>query len=373
LCPGPAERRAVRVGLVIYGDLGTSSGGFLYDRMLVGALRRNGDEVDVLSLPWRSYGACVRQNFSRSVRSVLLDWQGDVLLQDELNHPSLFLMNGAFRSNRRFPVISIVHHLRSSEQHRHIARALYRRIECSYLRSVDGFLFNSHATRRAVEALIAGSTRGIVVTPGGDRLGPGPSEADILRRCETGSPLRLLFVGNIIRRKGLLTLIDALALVPRHLWHLTIAGGRGMDSSYALLVDHSIAAHGVRENVNAAGPLSDLALAAAFREHHVLAVPSQHEGFGIVYLEAMGFGVVPIGTGSGGASEIIEHDRSGLIVPTGNVRALAAAITDLAGNRGRLRMLALEARRRFRAFPGWQASMDGACRHLHELVRESRV
>ena len=43
----------MRIGLVIYGDLSTASGGFLYDRMLVEAFRRAGDTVDVISFPWK--------------------------------------------------------------------------------------------------------------------------------------------------------------------------------------------------------------------------------------------------------------------------------------------------------------------------------
>jgi len=360
----------MRVGLVIYGDLATSTGGFLYDRLLVDALRRGGDTVDVLSLPWKAYGGCLRQNFDRRLRSVLLSWDGDLLLEDELNHPSLFLVNRSFRRARRVPVISIVHHLRSSELYPRIAHQVYRRVERSYLRSVDGFLFNSSATRRTVEELITGPADGIVATPGGDRLGPGPAEEEILRRCETEGPLRVLFIGNIIPRKGLRILIEALGTIPSGQWRLTIAGGRGMDHAYAASVDRAVAAQGLQGNVRVPGQLDDARLAAALREHHVLAVPSHYEGFGIVYLEAMGFGVVPIGSRAGGAAEIIEHERSGLLVPAGDARALAAAIADLAGNRGRLRTLALEARRRFGAFPGWQESMGAVHRHLHGLVRE---
>ena len=42
-----------------------------------------------------------------------------------------------------YPFISIVHHLRSSEAHPEVPMALYRRVETAYLRSVDGFVFNS--------------------------------------------------------------------------------------------------------------------------------------------------------------------------------------------------------------------------------------
>jgi glycosyltransferase involved in cell wall biosynthesis len=359
----------MRVGLVIYGDLSAASGGFLYDRMLADALRRGGDTVDVISFPWRGYRQCLLQNLDRGLRAALLGWTGDLLLQDELNHPSLFLLNRAFKRSRTVPVVSIVHHLRSSEHNPVCARGAYRLVERAYLLSADGFVFNSRATRGSVEQLLGHSARGIVATPGGDRLGPLPTDQEVQRRCGQEGPLRVLFVGNIIPRKGLISVIDALGQVPSHLWRLTIAGSRGMNPGYAIQIDRAVAARGLGSNVRMAGQLDDAQLAEAYRTHHVLAVPSQYEGFGIVYLEAMGFGVVPIGCRTGGAAEVIEHGKSGCLVPPGDSRALAEAIAGLAVDRAFLRALALEARRRFCTFPGWESGMTALREYLHDLVR----
>jgi hypothetical protein len=46
----------MRVGMVIYGSLETLTGGYLYDRKLAEHLSAHGDDVDVISLPWRNYG-----------------------------------------------------------------------------------------------------------------------------------------------------------------------------------------------------------------------------------------------------------------------------------------------------------------------------
>ena len=54
----------MRVGLLIYGSLDILTGGFLYDRLLVDYLRREGDEVEVISLPWRTYGRHLSDNLS---------------------------------------------------------------------------------------------------------------------------------------------------------------------------------------------------------------------------------------------------------------------------------------------------------------------
>ena len=45
----------MRIGLVIYGSLDTISGGYLYDRKLVEFLLHHGDQVEIISLPWRDY------------------------------------------------------------------------------------------------------------------------------------------------------------------------------------------------------------------------------------------------------------------------------------------------------------------------------
>src|SRR5512138_515430 len=148
----------MRLGLVIYGSLDTRSGGYLYDRKLVDYLRSQGDTVEIISLPWRNYAAHLTDNlwfrlWSPGARS----WNSrrraaglqnfDILIQDELNHPSLIFAN---RGKHPYPVISLVHHLRCSELRPKWQNAFYRLIERKYLQSVDGFIFNSRTTEQAV-------------------------------------------------------------------------------------------------------------------------------------------------------------------------------------------------------------------------------
>ena len=83
----------MRIGLLIYGSLETVSGGYLYDRKLVEYLRRRRVEVEIVSLPWVGYGRSLFHNFSPPLYRQLHDAPYDLLLQDELNHPSLFLLN----------------------------------------------------------------------------------------------------------------------------------------------------------------------------------------------------------------------------------------------------------------------------------------
>ncbi|HUJ75126.1 MAG TPA: glycosyltransferase, partial [bacterium] len=234
----------MKVGLVICGDLGFPSGGFLYDRKLVDTLRRAGDEVDVISLPWDGYAARLARGLDPRLHARLRSFRGDVLLQDELAHPSLAFVNATLRRARSIPIVSIVHHLRVSERLGAVSAAAARAAERAYLRSVDAFVFNGQATRETVEALIGAKAPGIIAPPGGDRLERTVTEEHAAARAREPGPLRILFVGNLIPRKGLLVLLRALASLPQGECSLTVAGSEKADPSHARALHQFVDAHG---------------------------------------------------------------------------------------------------------------------------------
>ena len=119
--------------------------------------------------------------------------------------------------------------------------------------------------------------------------GRHPVSASRGPRAPPSGPLRVLFVGNLIPRKGLLVLIAALGRLPRGTWRLTVVGSPVVDPGYAARVRRAVRDLGLQDSVRMRGQMDDAGLAAELRVHHVLAVPSLYEGFGIVYLEAMGF------------------------------------------------------------------------------------
>src|SRR5258706_4741369 len=306
----------MRIGLLIYGSLDTLSGGYLYDRMLVDYLRAQGDELHIISLPWRSYAAHLGDNLTFRLPPGL-----DMLIQDELNHPSL----RAATHHKPYPVVSLVHHLRCSELRPGWQNAFYRMVERRYLNSVDGFIFNSHTTHSVVASLVRDRKASIVAYPPTDRFGPPLPEAFVRSRAAQSGPLRLLFLGNVIPRKGLHTVLKA--LLPRHLhrtafgahrpgapsgvqvktrsdmkgkenllFNLDVVGSLTADPVYARKMQELATVRGLRSTVRFYGPLEDAALVEKLKQAQVLVVPSSYEGFGIVYLEGMAFGLPAICT-----------------------------------------------------------------------------
>jgi glycosyltransferase involved in cell wall biosynthesis len=363
----------MRVGLVIYGRLDTLSGGYLYDRQLVSYLQAQGDRVEVVSIPWRSYSQHLLDNLSGDLIDQLLELPVDILLQDELNHPSLFYLNRRIIGTINYPIISIVHHLRRSESNPRWKKLIYTAVEKSYLNSVDGFIFNSQDTRRSVHDLVGADSNSIVAYPAGDRHKPNLSQGMIEKRAHQEGPLQILFLGNVIPRKGLHNLLAALGKIETKDWNLSVVGSLEFDPKYAQNIKQSVQAYGLTNKVRLCGSLDDGQLDEMMLNSHILVVPSYHEGFGIAYLEGMGFGLPAIGTTSGGAAEIITNDVNGYLVPSENVQMLAECIVGIIDDRETLTRMSWKARERYLRHPSWENSMECIRRFLEENINQVGV
>ncbi|HEY7697904.1 MAG TPA: glycosyltransferase family 4 protein, partial [Vicinamibacteria bacterium] len=250
----------MHVGLVVYGSLEVVSGGNLYDRMLVSHLTGSGHEVDVVSIPLRSYAFNLAQNLSPGLRRRLTRPSFDVLLEDELAHPSLFRLNRSLRPRVSAPLVTLVHHLRSSEERAEWQNDLYLRIEKRYLFSVDAFVFNSETTRETVESLLGRKTRNVVATPGGDRLPRSLTAAEVEARAGEAGELRILFVGNLIPRKGLDRLLTALHSLAGRPFRLDVVGSEDADRRHAAFLRKRVRELDLTGRVEFHGSLSGASL-----------------------------------------------------------------------------------------------------------------
>ncbi|EMA61760.1 glycosyltransferase family 4 protein [Halorubrum lipolyticum] len=348
----------MRVGLALYGSLDEQSGGFRYDRKLVEGLRRAGDAVEVVELPWRAYPRGLLDSALPGFRD-RLRVDVDVMLQDELAHPSLVGHN----RDLPYPVVGIVHHLRASEPRR--LAPLYRAVERRYLETLDGVVCNSAATRDAVTALGVDPDATAVAPPAGDRFDPAIDDDAIAARAGE-RPLRVAFVGNLAPRKGLDTLVEGLARADARV-ELTVVG-RTVDEGHVADVRRLVRERGLGDRVRFSGRLSDNELADVLREGHVLAVPSRYEGFGIVYLEGMSFGLPAIASRAGGAVETVADGETGVLVDPDDPDAVARALDGFAADPDRLAEMGRAARRRYERHPSWAESTVRVRRLLTDVV-----
>jgi glycosyltransferase involved in cell wall biosynthesis len=138
--------------------------------------------------------------------------------------------------------------------------------------------------------------------------------------------IRCLAVARLVARKGLGDLIRALALLERDRFELEVVGG----GSDARVLRDLAAQLGVAQEVRFLGPLPRAEVAERYRAADLFTLPSSAEAFGNVFAEALASGLPIVGSNIGGIPDLVDHGSNGLLVPPGDVNALAGAIRSLA-------------------------------------------
>ena len=214
-----------------------------------------------------------------------------------------------------------------------------------------------------VNNLIGNSLPEVVAFPPTDRFGGAISEEEIEERSKK-KELNILFLGNIIERKGLLTLLQAIQLSTLNL-RLDIIGSLTSEPQYAKAIQTFIAKNDLSSFVFLHGALNNQPLIDKLKQAHILVVPSTYEGFGIVYLEGMGFGLPAVGTTLGAASEVIDDGQTGFLIQPGDAQGLAEKLQLLSERRDLLLEMSLAARSRYQRQPKWNQTAS----QIREFLR----
>jgi glycosyltransferase involved in cell wall biosynthesis len=133
-------------------------------------------------------------------------------------------------------------------------------------------------------------------------------------------------------------------------------------------VKYKIADRSLEKNVRLAGTLPPLQLAELLVGSDLLVVPSYYEGFGIVYLEGMGFGIPSVATTAGGAGELVRDGENGYLIDPGDVRSLIQILQRIMSDRDRLRALSLGALRTYHDHPTWGEGVGQARDFLQSFI-----
>ena len=134
----------------------------------------------------------------------------------------------------------------------------------------------------------------------------------------------ILFLGELRSWKGPGELIEALASLRDRPWKLVCAG-RGDPSPY----ERVAAAAGVADRMRFAGWVGRAGSTALLREAALVALPSHIEGLSMTLIEALAGGVAVVATPVGAHPDFLTNGESALLVPPGDVPALAAAIASM--------------------------------------------
>jgi glycosyltransferase involved in cell wall biosynthesis len=237
-------------------------------------------------------------------------------------------------STRTLPTVISLHGSDVYVAERH---GFARRAARATLRRVDWLTACSDDLRDRAIALGADATRAETIPYGVDvdRFRPDAVLRAAGRHALGAAPddLVVFTAGRFVRKKGFEYLIDAVGrIAPR--WpalRLVIAGGGDLDAE----LRERARDRGVAARVSFPGVLGQDEVATHLAAADVAVVPSVHDEAGNVdglpntVMEALASGTPLVATRVGGIPSVVEHGRTGWLVPERDVEALAAAIERL--------------------------------------------
>lgn len=169
------------------------------------------------------------------------------------------------------------------------------------------------------------------------------------RGDDPADPVVILSVGRLVEKKGTDVLLEALARLPRGLhWRLVHAGGGPLKRS----LERRARALGIAGRVAWRGALAQDELLAEYRAADLFALASRiaasgdRDGLPNVLVEAQSQGLACVASAVSAIPELIEHGRTGVLVPPESPDELAGALAGLIGNPARRRAMGESGRAR---------------------------
>lgn len=348
----------MELAFLVPGALDQLTGGYLYDRQVVHGLRARGHQVQVVELEGRHPEA---DEHARQAAAIALSRlpDGAIAVIDGLALPAFAPCLA--REATRLRLVGFIHHPLSLETGLSPADAdRYATLEADLWPRLRGAICPSPHTARHLLAAGLADARVAVAPPGTARPASGGP-----RRAR--SRLEILTVGTLTPRKGHLMLIEALAGLRDLDWHLNCIGSleRAPDTVNALRA--AIAAHGLEERVVLRGEQPADRVAEAYRHADLFALPSFHEGYGMVFAEALAHGLPIVATTAGAIPDTVPA-AAALLVPPGDVAALQEALRRLLSDTALRSRLATGASNAAAALPDWTQAVDRWAAALEQVA-----
>jgi glycosyltransferase involved in cell wall biosynthesis len=156
----------------------------------------------------------------------------------------------------------------------------------------------------------------------------------------------VITVGRLVRRKNLARLLEALAALDRLEVHILVVGDGPEQGPLQALARE----RGLGERVHFRGFVPEAEKFQLLANADIFALPSLHEAFGLVYLEAMHCGLPVVAARPGGQEDFLEEGVTGFLMPPDDLGGLRRALASLAGDRAQRERMGAAGRERAKSF-----------------------
>lgn len=302
-----------KAAFAIPGDMNTLTGGYIYERRLLEGLRAQGRDVDYIQLGASFPNPSAIDMADAAARLTALPADRPLIL-DGLVFGSI---NTQILSRVQAPVVAMVHHPLAHETGLEVQQRdhLFRTERDNLTQVAHVMVPSPHTAALLASDYAVARDRITIVRPGTDR--------PVGKAAQSAPPL-ILSVGIQHPRKGHDILLRALSLLLHQNWQAIIVGSR-YDPNHAQDLDTLHASLGLAGRVRFAGRVSGDELAQHYRTASVFALATRYEGYGIVFDEALSYGLPIVSCQTGAVPDTVPAS-AGLLVPPEDPGAFAQAL-----------------------------------------------
>jgi glycosyltransferase involved in cell wall biosynthesis len=336
----------MHISLIVPAPFDAVTGGYEYDRRMVGGLLTAGHGVRVLELAGTHpvADATARDAACAAWDSITAEWRPII---DGLALPAFAGLDDALAARN---TAGLIHHPTSLESGFSEAdRAALLAIEKRLLPRLMRIIVTSQTTADCLVADFAVARERIrLVVPGTDAAPRSTGS--------TGPTCRILAIGTLIPRKGHDLLLRALARLFDLDWYLTVVGSPERDPVHARALAALADELGIARRVRFAGEVTGNALEALWRDADLFALATYWEGYGMAIAEALKRGVPVVVTEGGAAGHLITQE-TGVVCPAGDQTNLSKALRRLIFGKELRRGMAEAAWQAGQALPDWHTQV----------------
>ncbi|MBA2366556.1 MAG: glycosyltransferase family 4 protein [Actinobacteria bacterium] len=349
---------SMRAILITLGDPQTVTGGYLYHRRMAEAADRHNFAFEFASVPEGPLTSSVTAAH-RLLRTA--EKERVVVVCDSL--VAAFL-RASPPPRRSAAVVAMIHQPPGGMEPGALGRLVRQRLDRAAYRRMDRLIVASEQLRQTFSSEGFGSHSLVVIQPGRDAPAQGRIETPV-EDLREGRRVALLCVGNWVRRKQIIELLEAFSRLPEGLATLHLVGSDTVDPSYARAVRDRLLPLG--SSVVVHGALSRSHVQAMYERADIFVLASIQEPYGTVYGEALAAGLPVIGWRAGNLPYLVTDGLEGLLSEPGDVSSLAGAIGRMAADEELRKVMGAAARRRGQELPTWEATAAAFFEELHAV------
>ncbi|MBE9215131.1 glycosyltransferase family 4 protein [Plectonema cf. radiosum LEGE 06105] len=340
------------------------TGGELYNYQLSQYLEKLGWEQEYVSLHEKRHFLrlgkipIIGDVLASLIFAIFLFKYKGILVEDHYFSRYLLLTNFIQRVFRKGKIVVLVHLFYGYESKDKfvIRRLINKYIEQFRLSFADLIVTSSEYSKSEIVSVGINPESVHVLSPGLDREKFQLPEE---RKLYCKESKKILCVGNYVPRKGIAYLIEAFAQIERQDFTLHLVGNRKNNSSYYNQLNNAVNKLKLTDCVVFHDGADQDNIKQLYASSDIFVLPSFQETFGIVFLEAMHYGLPIITTNATAMPELVEDGKNGLLVPPGDSKALAKAISELITNPGLMEKMGAAGRKKVATSYYWEQTCSG--------------